>query len=196
MNAKPIIFSAAMIRALLEGRKTQTRRVVKNVSPDGGFYNTCCTVEDDDVAHLCPYGQPGDLLWVRESTYIDRHGDWYTSADHWALDDGDERFHKMRPGPRTIPSIHMSRWASRLTLRITDVRVHRLQEISEIDATADGGYSSFTRDCKVPKFRELWNSIHGAGAWDVNPWVWVLTFEVIRKNVNEVVDGSFPGEAQ
>lgn len=223
MNIRPILFSGPMVRALLDGSKTQTRRVVK---PQPKHTDTWTTLRDfgngyaiecgpdypddhSDERH-CPYGKPGDLLWVRETwrrAYAKTaHSDGLVyradKSRSLGMDEYSDR-HKW------APSIHMSRSLSRITLRITDVRVQRLQEIDEQDAQSEGvdyqrcprcGYSYL--DCviqmdhrlcpeasprpAVPAFRELWESINGPGSWDANPWVWELTFEVIQSNVDVV----------
>lgn len=184
MKERPILFSAPMVRAILEGRKTQTRRVVKPPKwsdADEIFFigNDSIAVPDDDHADYfiaCPYGQPGDRLWVRE-TFADEAGgtrrflgehifyradDWQPLVDRWT------------------PSIHMPRWASRITLEVTAVSVERLQDISESDCCAEGCGSPITRDLKKPQFMALWESINGPDSWDANPWVWVVEFKVLN----------------
>jgi hypothetical protein len=210
---RPILFSAPMVRAILDGRKTQTRRVVKpQPSPEllqeyaqirvmRGSTRTDAQMLTDCVP--CPFGLPGNRLWVRETT---AEGWTYGGGNAvvWYRADGQARF-KERPdivcdyapppdNLRWRPSIHMPRWASRITLEITDVRVQRLQEISDEDALAEGLRSdgSLGAQCSVelpghrthhdsPKecFRLLWESIHGPGSWDVNPFVWVIVFRRI-----------------
>src|SRR5690554_4129466 len=147
---------------------------------------------------VCPYGQPGDRLWVRETfmgPLIDEGGDYpdgYHSpafceyradggpAPEWVDIDGE-----LHQGWK--PSIHMPRWASRILLEVIAVRVERLQEISEADAKAEGTFGPEPavvggEDCEigfpshVQEFRHLWESINGAGSWDANPWVWVVEF--------------------
>lgn len=199
MKDRPILFSAPMVRAILDGRKTQTRRVVKCQ------YSGLPLMVGDSVAFLdngrrtgpdqrCPYGTLGDRLWVREAwaqnenqlseTRMDRSIVYRADGEARALDNGHEKAWR--------PSIHMPRWASRITLEITDVRVQRLQEISDEDALAEGLRSdgSLGAQCSVelpghrthhdsPKecFRLLWESIHGPGSWEQNPWVWAITFK-------------------
>lgn len=202
MTERPILFSAPMVRALLAGRKTQTRRVVRHphvaeieawhfngVSWRFGVYG-----EGGGAADLggmrCPYGVEGDRLWVRETwAKAGEAGD----AVEYRADNHDPRAARWRP------SIHMPRWASRLTLAVTGVRVERLQDISESDAIAEGieehrgvkaaGVSSAWRDygnvgrwCpdSVESYRSLWESINGRGSWAANPWVWVVEFEVCK----------------
>ena len=205
MADRPIIFSAPMIRALLDGRKTQTRRIIKP-SPEfcgGGRSRDPQNWNDPDAwgwenyDEGCwdllsegytgrPFYAPGDRLWVREafsyeSLDVDRNGfmpPWY-----WA--DG-----KPESGDftRPKPSIHMPRWASRLTLLVTDVRVQRLQEISRGDAMEEGCPFANMADGPNPRdwYRGIWNSLHGPGAWDANPWVAALTFTVHRQNIDQM----------
>jgi hypothetical protein len=171
---RPILFSAPMVRALLSGRKTQTRRVAKARKEGDITWRT---------NPICPYGQPGDVLWVKETWRpCSTGGAWYRATRL-----GDD------PGPWR-PSIYMPRWASRITLRLTSVRVERLQAISEEDANAEGvdeldGWMDEARlvaasvRLRAPMedartwFAALWESIHGEFAWDANPWVWVLGFK-------------------
>lgn len=197
MKERPILFSAPMVRALLAGTKTQTRRIAKPVRhPDlGNVYAPGALVLEHEPQHVidrcCPYGRPGDRLWVRET-----HMNW------WKLDpanpEGPRIFshvaafaadgYELEPGERWIPSIHMLRAASRITLDIKAVRVERLQDISEEDAKAEGapGYEEGL-DAPPPdgdhewsyraSFQRLWEQINGPGAWAKNPWVWVVEFE-------------------
>lgn len=187
MKERPILFSGAMVRAILDGRKTQTRRIVK---PVRGFerHNICTPSmmadpwavwwhgsEFDRVgcSQECPYGRPGDRLWVRESfthfgpRYIYR-ADY--PGDFTPISDG--------IGGPWKPSIHLPRAASRITLGVTDVRVERLNNISAEDAKAEGCDSCTPYD----QFRALWDSINGKTfPWASNPWVWVVSFEVKAK---------------
>lgn len=243
MTARPIVFSGPMVRALLEGRKTQTRRVVKPQPSAGHVYVgrvLCSTHRADEGkwtwaveqaailrdAHRvrCPYGQPGDLLWVRETfqpLFADgweegrnpdgsgdrvnyKTGEGY--APHYVADCG--RIEFVTPDgdlvTRCTPPIHMPRWASRLTLRITDVRVERLNDISEADARDEGVdepanepaaaaslMSAFGDTLRfqpyASAYAQLWEQINGLGSWDANPWVWALTFDVIPRNVGDVL---------
>ncbi len=221
MNDRPILFSAEMVRAILDGRKTQTRRkapirelnilqhpgdmltwsvsflkAIKGTlaSHSGGKFSDF-QARSIIASQFNPYGKPGDTLWVREtwaplkSGSVDFAADWSDMMRKYA--------------GKWRPSIHMPRWASRITLRITDVRVERLLDIegqhpSESDAIAEGVraihhgdgdcyYSAF-RDVPHPKnwsdpadaFRELWTSINGDGAWEANPWVWVISFDRVK----------------
>jgi hypothetical protein len=216
----PILFSGPMVRAILAGRKTQTRRIVKpqpELRDDGWIwcppsakYNAKI---DDWVPHArwrcglnptecgaagivqwCPYGQPGDRLWVRETwarwTDVKSFGCVVYQSDGTArryLCDGDgegdpvqlgKACKPVEPVARWRPSIHMPRWASRLTLEVTDVRVERLQEISEADAMAEG--RSMTPGDPAGYFPDTWAAINGADSWHANPWVWVVSFKRVE----------------
>jgi hypothetical protein len=191
MKNRPILFSAPMVRAILEGRKTQTRRVI---NPQPIDIDGCPWVpsgwahwETDDKGLRgctckeikCPFGQPGDALWVRE-TFSNSEPIYYRATLPNYLKDSDYIWK---------PSIFMPRWASRITLQIADIRVERVQEISEEDAHTEGVWNGWTAafDPNDPepmkrKFKELWNSINvprGFG-WDINPWVWVIAFAVVE----------------
>lgn len=182
-KSRPILFSAPMVRAILEGRKTQTRRVVKPPAPyDSG---------DDAVPIMwamgeitCPYGTTGDELWVREKLDLDEDG-WVYASDGAPIV-GDINNHAVLDWLETRPaklshcvSIHMPRWASRITLTITNVRVERLNEISEVDAIAEGCQCAGVPASMTNRgaFAKLWESINGAGSWQANPWVWVVEFQ-------------------
>lgn len=222
---RPILFSAPMVRAILDGRKTQTRRVVKHAerieqferNRDGSFYYDF--MDDLDPAYVrsrdvpCPYGVPGDTLWVRErTTYI---GDDYGWAHvRYDADGADLSLtHKAGASPYTrtgksVPSIHMPRWASRITLRITDVRVQRLHDISEADARAEGVGEPYFGDGDPPfeepgvivsrwmQFRNLWKTINGEGSWAANPWVWAVSFEPLTAAPPATPDESRKPSAQ
>lgn len=176
MSDKGIIFSAPMVRALLDGRKSQTRRVLK---------------EDKCGAPILPY-LPGDLLYVREAAAWVSGWGWRYRADD---DDLTEKRQAGEVG-KWRPSIHMPRTASRLTLIVTDVRVQRLQEIDATDARAEGmsrEYGRMSADApqmqtnnEVQDFAILWNSLHGPEAWDENPWVVAITFETHRRNIDQM----------
>ena len=217
MKERPILFSSEMVRAILDGRKTQTRRVV-NPQPiaDGLYYEykDVPWLKTGDpfpfIGHLCPYGTSNDLLWVRETwnavhfcpEYSEGYrtgysDDWFESKDipknsnqqYWtpcykADDHSDGLDIKWRP------SIFMPRWASRIALAVTDVRVERLQEISEEDAIAEGlqkevisvGYQNDSVTLRArPKFVYLWDKINSdrGYSFESNPWVWVISFKVV-----------------
>ena len=208
MTERPIPFSAEMVRAILAERKTQTRRVIKpqpwvdNMGnarwKDRNFGQSANHVPhikalaspipcSDTKRVLCPYGKPGDLLWVREAWRApSQYDDWPPSRIppsvevQYIADDRAPWISRYR-SPRFMP-----RWASRITLRITDVRVERLQDIREDDARAEGCdpviHEDGAIDCGTRKttFARLWNRINGPGAWDANPWVWVINFERVK----------------
>ncbi|MBK4999496.1 hypothetical protein IAE37_001772 [Pseudomonas sp. S31] len=214
---RPILFSAPMVRAILEGRKTVTRRAAK-VQPrskgDIGSYGLGQPFirhpESTKRNPECPYGRPGDRLWVRETHKIatGKVGDIQASVRYEA--DGDYQA-KVMPQPeaigartfeRTRPSIHMPRWASRILLEITDVRVERLQDGEgetdfESRYVAEGIHRIHHGDGEhyyhpfksepgpgnwadpFDAWRELWVSINGADSWNANPWVWVVEFKQV-----------------
>jgi len=181
-KSRPILFSAPMVRAILEGRKTQTRRIYK------GFFCGTQPAWPDSGKGSCPYGRTGDTLWVRESIKIGRCPNeplglaLYSNGDGKLHPDAPERSREFCREFKSVPSIHMPRWASRLTLEITDVRVERLNEISEEDAKAEGvsvdGVGNPGGPMRVHQraFKSLWNQINGADSWAANPWVWVIEF--------------------
>lgn len=195
MTERPILFSAPMVRAILDGRKTMTRRVAKITHRTPGLAACLEPRVGDPRPHvakeLCPYGQPGDRLWVREafagSIAYERHGyplkEWGNKL--WYLADGEPRSGQWT---RPRPSIHMPRCLSRITLEITEVRVERVNDISEEDSRAEGAPEAPTpmslmySRCEVLRtryregFADLWESIHGPGSWAANPWVWVVGF--------------------
>lgn len=226
MKERPILFSAPMVRALLDGSKTQTRRIVKQLDPAEGAVTTdhdgkpmgACWAFAGPVIH-CPYGQPGDRLWVRESYHFlaefdvnspSAVGDLCLAAGYnkpWAPiqydSDGSRRdwmavstpggaVQAITPG-KGRPSIHMPRWASRILLEIISVRAERLNDCSDADARAEGakhyepanhlshgGWSHdehYVHETAKASFESLWERIGGAGAWAVNPWVWVVEFK-------------------
>lgn len=195
----PILFSAPMVRAILEGHKTQTRRVVKYQlfeSSDDGL--------DVQVAIgncTCPYGQPGDLLWVKESYRID-HENPLRDPTTYAIYDYDpptymykaDKWPHIQKLMKWKPSIFMPRVASRITLEITNVRIERLQHITPDDCLAEGvgreliipheaTFKTITLDAiayqkdLIDNYHHLWDSINGKShPWDSNPWVWVIEF--------------------
>lgn len=181
MKERPILFSGPMVRAILAGKKTQTRRIVKpRWLP---IVEECLRVNGKWVFTTLgydlttPYGEPGDRLWVRETFCPNWCDEVIYKADGGsAVEAGYER------EPSWKPSIHMPRKASRILLALTGVRVERLQSISEKDAEAEGcGISE--RYCKVePRvhFSSVWEEINGLQSWLDNPWVWVLDFRRIE----------------
>ena len=216
MREMPILFSAPMVRALLSGEKTQTRRAMKlkphqqiEERDDGTPWPWMHDGERDADAWLsCPYGQPGDRLWVRETfqyrgASYDGEGledsEWFRcygkggAPDNWdpmypagwkpsrhmsvraMTEPADQEDGVTSWITKKIPSIHMPRWASRITLEVTSVRVERLQDISEADAAAEGVHTD--PDCPAyDAYQALWEQINGKGSWDANPWVWVIDF--------------------
>jgi len=215
MTERPILFSAPMVNAILEGRKTQTRRMMEVQPPDwyDGYVDKASNdafavwlgeTEKDDATQggelKFPYGNEGDTLWVRENF---RFGTGYDNVKPsavpkepfvkiWYEADGDTPPHGFG---KQRPSIFLPRYFSRLTLRITDIRVERLQSISEEDAQAEGaayhnggaiGNSGWRHDLKDvhptarQSFGRLWCEINGRESWDSNPFVWVIGFERVR----------------
>lgn len=188
MTERPILMSAPNVRAILDGRKSQTRRAMTS-QPDkdgkvtiGTSRGIAYVINERSGGILtripCPYGIPGNTLWVRE-TFSD---DWHDRGEpvHYRAD-GDLPIEMFDAGVRWRSPIHMPRSASRITLEITDIRVQRLHEITEEDAKAEGVSEVFkygmpdgrARDC----FRALWDSINGKRVpWEGNPFVWVISF--------------------
>ncbi|OHP18377.1 hypothetical protein [Pseudomonas aeruginosa] len=203
MKERPILFTGPMVRAILEGRKTVTRRVV---SPQPDFLGSMVdpnapfkTLDAGLHARItCPYGEPGDRLWVREAWAADAQVDAIAPSD---LSQGEPIWYpadlsvrqtgcSMISKGRVRPSIHMPRWASRILLEITAVRVERLQDISEEQALAEGVRGEpcdharqacadigCWGDTAKGAFGFLWESLNGEGSWAANPWVWVVEFK-------------------
>ncbi len=214
---RPIIFSGPMVKAILEDRKSMTRRVMKPQPPEStkeirrGLLGLFVSFDSMDFENgwesYCPYGKPGDRLWVRET--------WKAYLKHCIHNTCGFRAYDTNPSPETSDieykatrdctydysswrsSIFMPRWASRITLEITDVRAERPQEITEEDASKEGiehfawntseeyrEYTTIWRDCaealrnrRKLEFTRLWNSLNGKKyPWDSNPWVWVISF--------------------
>ena len=219
MREYPIFFNGPMVSAILKGRKTQTRRVMKvqpiPVEPDGWktpscekkhdapyFYAYCnrlkvesnprgmsvnwCWWDEWDRQCLdqmikCPFGVPGGRLWVRETLGNDGDSDWWYDADTEYLKmDYPSGWRVTHAHKKTIPSISMPRWACRIVLEVTSIRVERLQDISEEDALAEGVEWNGPGDSwnlPVDKFKSLWVSLYGLDSWSSNPWVWAVNFE-------------------
>lgn len=175
MKERPILFSGPMVRAILDGQKTQTRRIVKLPvkDPVTGGEVAGCELNGflRNGEHGCPYGQPGDRLWVRETWTKNLSGVIWYRADGHPIAGG---FWK--------PSIHMPRWASRITLEIVSVRVERLRDISNEDCWKEGMSDATNPEVKANRkwFSELRESINGPFSWDVNPWVWVVEFKEVK----------------
>lgn len=208
MRERPILFSGPMVRAILEGRKTQTRRPVKP-QPSAILRTSPFCRSGIEDAHgrelVLPY-EPGDQLWVRETfqdLYAEGHeyrsADWETGKGYaisYPATDGIKEF--IDPDDcitsRCRPSIHMPRWASRITLGVISMRVERLQEISEPDARTEGvilheGRGWFDKDpadggrwhvSARAAFQTLWVNINGQSSWNANPWVWVIDFRRVE----------------
>ena len=176
-HERPILFNSQMVQAVLAGTKTQTRRVVKpqpeiyesrhgatSLRWRGGVLDTPLNIAPYQLRQLCPHGAIGDRLWVRET---------------WASDDSTTAYYRAdgetyNAGLPWRPSIFMPRWASRLTLEITDVRVERVQDISRKDAKDEG---------VLLNFHLLWDAINAERgySWDSNPWVWAISFQRVQQ---------------
>lgn len=230
IKERPILFTAPMVNAILDGRKTQTRRVMKyqpcalnNGKPDGYYsISTPKNIYRSRKANgfigfidLCPYGKKGDRIWVREtwgligrsanSRLSDFNDPEIALKEHLIFRSNCDGYDKSVQNWRS--SIHMPRWASRINLDITGIRVERLQDISQADAIAEG-LKAITKDGSLVKhgipdndglpgtddngwpwrdfdvnpvnaYRKLWESINGQGSWEANPWVWVIEFRRI-----------------
>jgi len=201
MKARPILFQSEMIRAILDGRKTQTRRVIKDEP-----VLSMAEITDKHCLFRCPYGQPGDLLWVRETYCLDgqldnikpSEGDKTEPVYYPANEMIRQPSCRMLAVGKTRPSIHMPRWANRITLEITNIRVERLQDISDDDAQAEGIEQKYTCICPnngiyatendvYDDFRNLWQSINGDDSWEQNPWLWVIEFKPQMMNVDDFI---------
>ena len=220
MTERGMIFNSDMVRAILDVRKTQTRRIIKDCTvgrdPISKFIQIGkkfigCYPEDvpELIRECCPYGVPGDRIWVRETF----QGPLFDFEQMEAYQEDSSKFKKPefcvykadgKPAPEFFdaddnlhcgwrPSIHMPRWASRITLEITDVRVEQLKSISEEEARSEGvaqlregfwkhyqpGWTQHQLSARG-SFATLWESIYGFGEWDRNPWVWVIEFKRIE----------------
>lgn len=249
MKERGMIFNGEMTRAILDGRKTQTRRIMK-VQPSEDFTPMNMALETDYKArwytpgvvdkdgylqpaskevfgvsnenegYSCPFGAVGDRIWVRE-TWSSDFANYYPNDRVWYAADNNRRLDiEVVDGVRGIyspesdvhvpfrwrPSIHMPRWASRILLEITDVRVERLNAISPEDAESEGlectNFTGFGDEPGLPSYPEpdvyfdplkkqwkeyppeafagLWESIYGEGSWQANPWVWVIKFKRVE----------------
>ncbi|MCH9563903.1 morphogenetic protein [Klebsiella pneumoniae] len=204
MKERGMIFNGEMVRAILDGRKTQTRRPVKFPVHDK---NLGCELSGNELAGELSagnylnsaFGKPGDRIWVRETwqaihDYCDENGHvderryarsiprhrgnyWHPVYEEaWGNESREDREFPWRP------SIHMPRWASRILLEITDVRVERLKSISDGDAIREGCSTADMKsgDCVADVFARLWASIYGDESWNSNPWVWVIEFKRVE----------------
>ncbi len=195
MKEKPILFNGKMVRAILDGRKTQTRRVIKNTAnlaiafkPYPADFNSDIsnhTPFDGAIPRKCPQGKPGDQLWVRET--------WNTKDQFKGLKIPkfkEDVIYRIDGGGWSPwkPSIFMPRWASRISLEIIDVRVEKLQSISNEDSYKEGVTLDHPSMAQYPgeyksAFEKLWDSINGKDkdkSWKANPWVWCITFKVVK----------------
>lgn len=194
MKARPILFSAPMVQALLEGRKTQTRRIVKcpeklppepeSFEHNGWGFSQSINGGRFSWPFKCPHGEPGHLLWVRETFCVPTDFDTgkkclpeYKATYRGKAFDGCWK-----------PSIHMPRQLSRITLEITDIRVERLQDISEEDAKAEGTQPEGTGGEASAWFAHAWEKIHSLQSWLDNPWVWVIEFQTHKRNVDALME--------
>ncbi|WP_425030649.1 hypothetical protein [Pantoea agglomerans] len=207
MRERPIIFNADMVRAVLDGRKTQTRRIMR-VQPEvipkedefgkPGFwipFNAGKTMlRNEDMYIACPFGFKGDRLWVREAFRVHSRATDVATLVYKASEQQSwtqqthrvpiEKCNKPAVVDTWTPSIHMPRWASRITLEITGVRVERLRDLSEQDAKSEGvmppaGGVLPGWEHRI-NFRDLWMSIYDADNWEANPWVWVIEFKRVE----------------
>lgn len=233
MKERGMIFNGEMVRAILDGRKTQTRRPIKwkqtrfteiGEREDGSHWPWSEDAEHAcDFWHPCPFGAVGDRIWVRE-TWSSDFANYYPNDRVWYAADNNRRLDiEVVDGVRGIyspesevhvpfrwrPSIHMPRWASRILLEITDVRVERLNAISEEDAQREGVHTEVWDQTVVARnyadsdeffqfwsedmpyyvemnqlyrssFRSLWDSIYGEESWKANGWVWVIEFKRVE----------------
>jgi len=197
MKLHPILFSTPMVQAILDGRKTMSRRIVKpqlEIDPGENTLNFkrkfwIDTIKDiNQFVQFCPYGQPGDILWVRE-----KWNDGCMGGYIYAGGRTEQELKEYAYAYKWRPSIHMPKAACRIFLRITDIRVERLQDITEEDAKMEGLSPTHTLQYKnwciessyfteaKKSFQSLWANINGPDSWNSNPWVWVVSFEKCDK---------------
>lgn len=195
MKERGMIFNGEMVRAILDGRKTQTRRIVKpqpeltkgsGFSWNGALYGAGSDDRETNrnFAHVkCPHGKPGDRIWVRETWAEAGAGapdlKLYCANYPEHIPSHYENVPKAED-VRWTPSIHMPRWACRILLEITNVRVERLRSMSQDDARAEGVIAASGPMEAGLAFRELWDSIYGEDSWRDNPWVWVIEFKRVE----------------
>ncbi|AXO73639.1 MULTISPECIES: hypothetical protein [Klebsiella pneumoniae complex] len=215
ITERGMIFNAEMVRALLSGRKTQTRRIIKpqpeatlSGSLSGKWLsrplNGLLLPKIEDIAIHCPFGSVGDRIWVREAFRVHSRATdvatlVYKASERNSWTEQTRRVpvavcNKPATPEKWTPSLHMPRWASRILLEITNVRVERLNAISEEDARAEGIIDGGCLNCGEPEpcgcanpepdatdaFAYLWQSVYGQESWNANPWVWVISFERIE----------------
>ena len=211
MTERPILFNSQMVKAILEGRKTQTRRAVKGLPVTHDFHGwimdstrkkdegkACWAIGDSPLLNnpiraRCPFGQVGDQLWIRETFGFEIRSVGGSPHEQLVFRASKPNAIRLRDCDgkawpmKWTPSLHMPRWASRIQLEITDIRVERLQDISQSDAIAEGGppshpsINAVSRSFGFPDFSrswfaQTWQSIYGSESWDSNPWVWVVEF--------------------
>ncbi|EAA7570942.1 hypothetical protein FQO85_22510 [Salmonella enterica] len=204
MKERGMIFNAEMVSAILSGRKTQTRRPIKwkqtrfteiAERDDGSLWPWAEDCErGGDIWFACPYGEIGDRIWVRETFRVhSRATDVATLVYRASVRNSwTEQTHRVpvavcnKPATpeKWTPSIHMPRWASRILLEITDVRVERLRDLNEEDAKSEGITPSAGGvlpgwEYRI-NFRDLWMDIYGTDNWEANPWVWVIEFKRVE----------------
>jgi hypothetical protein len=213
MKEHPIIFSTLMVQGILAGRKSMTRRIIKPQPDDDGLWNDDLlprsldsklknwngeTIEGESREWKCPYGKPGDVLWVREKWENETSGG--KQINFYAGNNEVEHNVAYRTLTKWKPSIHMPRAASRIMLKVISIRVERLQDISKQDAINEGidivydqadpltpltyfypcndlRDGTYICDDPILSFYSLWTKINGSGSWESNPWVWVIEFE-------------------
>lgn len=189
MKTHPILFSTPMVQAILDGRKTMTRRIIKPQQPSSFMYGekkqNDCTWYVNFPSIIkpvkCPYGKPGDVLWVRE-TFAPALGDYAYMADY-------AKVVLNLPENKGLwkPSIHMPKAACRIFLKITDIKVERLQDITREECKKEGvllGIDNGKFAGWHDIFRDLWENINGPDSWQSNPWIWVIAFERCEKPEN------------
>lgn len=220
MKEIPILFSTEMVQAILEGRKTMTRRIVKpqirngvtlQFHPDGYCLQRSDITGFFDTNHIkCKYGQPGDVFWVRETWCLTQPKDPETyyfgykcGIQPYSSFAASEKFDFSSPD-KWHPSIHMPKEAARIWLQVEEIRVERLQDITEEDAIAEGvekvgdRFKNYYQPGKTVKqvvgflqakisFKSLWNEINGEESWDSNPWVWVVKFKVLSTTGKPII---------
>ncbi len=191
ISERPILFSGEMVRAILVGRKTQTRRVVKVPIIDRNGFG--CELGASELSErdmqYCPYGQPGDRLWVKETFGIPY------KLVKGRIAPREDIVYRANPRDESSPlkwkpSIFMRREYCRLVLEIVRVRVERVQDITEADAKAEGVQASTTVEmkdgspCYTLPYQKLWTQINGCDSWYKNPWVWVIEFQRIGQSLS------------
>ncbi len=213
MKERPILFNAEMVNAILEGRKTQTRRIMKPQPPADFCAGDVAAITngerwaisrsvcnrlgkgawppDPELGLLCPQGKIGDQLWVRENYHTGKCADnlkpselsekVWTENGLWYPATNEEPKYPISPKGKCRPSIFMPRWASRIQLEIINVRVERLNDISNEDAMKEGIGTPTDSRYATDSFKALWQSIYGEESWFENPWVWAIEFKQIEK---------------